>query len=81
MSYPDPATIANLNRLTTSERAILAAFLIESLESEIDDDAEDAWESEIARRMAELRTGRTKTVPKGIALELMLAEKDEPETS
>jgi putative addiction module component (TIGR02574 family) len=49
--------------LPDKERAELAASLIESLDSTVDDDAEAAWQEEIARRMKDLETGRVKTIP------------------
>ena len=49
--------------LSEEERATLAGLLIESLESEIDPDVEDAWRIEIERRVAELDSGTVKTVP------------------
>jgi putative addiction module component (TIGR02574 family) len=45
------------------DRATLAGLLIESLESEIDPDVEEAWRVEIERRLAELDAGTAKTVP------------------
>lgn len=41
----------------------LVSLLIESLESEPDPDVEQAWAREIERRLAELETGKVKTVP------------------
>jgi len=49
--------------LSEQERATLAGLLIESLESEIDPDVEEAWRLEIERRLAELDSGTVKTVP------------------
>ena len=49
--------------LSEQERATLAGLLIESLESEIDPDVEEAWRLEIERRLAELDAGTVKTVP------------------
>jgi putative addiction module component (TIGR02574 family) len=48
--------------LTEEERAELAGSLIESLDDRVDADAEHAWNQEIARRVADLDAGRTKTV-------------------
>ena len=50
-------------RLPLQARAALAAQLIESLDEEVDEDAEAAWSAEIARRVEELETGRVKAVP------------------
>lgn len=49
--------------LSEKDRATLAGLLIESLESEIDPDVEDAWRVEIERRVAELDAGTAETVP------------------
>lgn len=49
--------------LSEKERATLAGLLIESLESEVDPDVEEAWRVEIERRLAELDAGIAKTVP------------------
>ena len=43
--------------LPTEARAALAGSLLESLDTEVDEDAEAAWASEINRRVAELETG------------------------
>jgi putative addiction module component (TIGR02574 family) len=48
---------------TKSARAALAARLLESLDSEIDEDAEEAWDAEIARRLDEIDSGRVKMIP------------------
>jgi putative addiction module component (TIGR02574 family) len=48
-------------------RAALAGRLIESLDKEVDEDAEAAWSVEIARRVEELEAGRVKTVPWPVA--------------
>jgi putative addiction module component (TIGR02574 family) len=54
---------AKASNLSEKERATLAGLLIESLESEIDSDVEEAWRVEIERRVAELDSGAAKTVP------------------
>jgi putative addiction module component (TIGR02574 family) len=48
--------------LSEEERADLACSLIDSLDATVDEGAESAWEKEIARRMADLDSGRAKTV-------------------
>jgi putative addiction module component (TIGR02574 family) len=50
-------------RLPEEERAALAGELIESLETEVDPDAEAAWSVEIRKRVDELNAGRARTVP------------------
>ena len=48
--------------LSEEERAELASTLIESLDTVVDDDAESAWQQEIARRLEELASGNTKAL-------------------
>lgn len=51
--------------LPASERGDLAAALIESLGDEeaiADEDIEQAWADEIRRRVADIESGRTKTL-------------------
>jgi len=47
-----------LASLSETERAELAHFLIKSLEDGKDDDAEKAWDAELARRAEEIRSGK-----------------------
>ena len=54
---------AEARRLPREERALLAEALINSLEEETE--VEEAWAREIARRVAELRSGQVKSVPAG----------------
>lgn len=55
--------LAEALQLPPQARAALAGQLIESLDKEVDEDAEAAWSAEIARRVKELETGRVKAVP------------------
>ncbi|ETX01396.1 MAG: hypothetical protein ETSY1_07470 [Candidatus Entotheonella factor] len=48
--------------LDEQDRATLAGLLLESLEDEVDEDAESAWRKEIERRLAELDSGKVQTV-------------------
>jgi len=41
----------------------LAAELLESLDTEVDPDAEAAWATEIRARISEIEAGRARTVP------------------
>ena len=50
-------------RLDPEERATLMRLLIENLDGESEEGAEDAWRLEIERRMAELDSGSVQTVP------------------
>ena len=49
--------------LPTEARAALAASLLESLDAEVDEDAEAVWATEINRRVAELDAGAVTTIP------------------
>ncbi|MGH8542353.1 MAG: addiction module protein [Gammaproteobacteria bacterium] len=49
--------------LPPEARAALAGSLIVSLEEQIDEDAEQAWVEEIARRVAEVDSGNVELVP------------------
>lgn len=48
--------------LPPEDRAELAGLLLESLEEGRDPGVEDAWAAEIARRMADYRAGRVRTI-------------------
>ncbi len=50
-------------RLPDEQRAALAAALIESLDQNVDEDAEAAWSVEIARRLGEVERGQVRTIP------------------
>lgn len=50
-------------RLPEAERAAIAGELIESLETDVDADAEAAWSAEIHRRVEQLKAGGSQTVP------------------
>lgn len=52
-----------LGRLTQSERAALARFLIESLHGEGDVDADLAWDAELEARERQIRTGQARGEP------------------
>lgn len=49
-------------RLPDEERAALAGELIQSLDSEIDADAEAAWSAEIRARLERVDAGTAKTI-------------------
>lgn len=63
MSPKTEKLLTDALKLPLQARAALAAQLIESLDQEVDEDAKDAWSSEIARRVKELENGKVKTVP------------------
>jgi putative addiction module component (TIGR02574 family) len=49
--------------LSEEERADLASTLIDSLDTTVDENVEAAWQEEIARRIADLDSGKAKTIP------------------
>ena len=49
--------------LSTEARAALAGSLLESLDIEVDEDAEAAWATEVNRRVVELGSRAVKTIP------------------
>jgi putative addiction module component (TIGR02574 family) len=49
--------------LPTDVRAALADSLLESLDVQVDDDAEAAWRDEIYRRLQQLDSGTAKLIP------------------
>jgi putative addiction module component (TIGR02574 family) len=49
--------------LPPEARAALAGSLLESLEDTLDASAEEEWKQEIARRIAELDSGKVKPIP------------------
>ncbi len=65
--------LAEALQLPPEERAALAGELIQSLDSEVDDDAEAAWSAEIRRRIERLDAGLAKTVPWAEARRRILA--------
>ena len=50
-------------RLPSEARAALAGALLGSMDEAVDEDAEQAWRAEIERRIAELDSGKVKTIP------------------
>lgn len=59
-------------KLPVEARAALAGSLIESLDETVDEDAEEAWADEIARRIAELDSGKARTIPWSKARRMIL---------
>ena len=48
--------------LPIEARAALAGLLLDSLDTDVDEDAETSWAIEVNRRVAELDSGAVKTV-------------------
>jgi putative addiction module component (TIGR02574 family) len=60
----DPAKLLEAAlQLPEEARAALAALLLDSLEHEVDADAEDKWTTEIASRVQAVDSGKVKLVP------------------
>ena len=55
--------LAEALRLSAEERAALAGELIQSLDRDVDPDAEAAWSEEIRARLERLDAGTAKTIP------------------
>lgn len=55
--------IAEVLRLSESERLEVAEAVYASLDGPADPDADQAWASEIATRISDLDAGRVKTIP------------------
>ncbi len=55
--------LAEALRLSHEERAALASELIQSLDRDVDADAEVAWSQEIAARLERLDAGTATTIP------------------
>lgn len=49
--------------LPDDQRAALAATLIGSLDTQIDEDAEESWKEEVAKRVAEIDRGEVELIP------------------
>ena len=60
-------------QLPPEERAALAGELIQSLDTEIDDEAEAAWSAEIRKRVERLEAGLARTIPWAEARRRILA--------
>ncbi|HEX5105979.1 MAG TPA: addiction module protein [Pirellulaceae bacterium] len=63
-----------LARLPQEDRAALAKFLLESLDDEVDEDAEAAWAVELERRAAAVRAGTATGRPAMQALDELRAK-------
>ena len=63
MSTPVGDLFRQASALDDKDRASLAGLLLESLEYEVDEAAEAAWQQEIVRRLAELDDGSVELTP------------------
>ena len=62
MAEKTTALLQQALALSDRERAELASLLMDSLDTTMDQDAESAWDGEIARRIAELDAGTAQTM-------------------
>jgi putative addiction module component (TIGR02574 family) len=63
MSRDAAEILKNALDLPPEARAALIGSLVESLDTEVDEDAEEAWRMEIRRRLEEIDNGAAKLVP------------------
>ena len=63
MSTPVGDLFRQASKLDDKDRASLAGLLLESLEYEVDETAEAAWQQEIVRRLAELDDSSVELTP------------------
>ena len=63
MTEKSQVVLGEALKLTVKERAEVAERLISSLDETPDADVERAWQEEIHRRMQEVDSGTTKTIP------------------
>ncbi len=63
MSMTAKEIITEALSLSSTERARIAEELISSLEDDIDEDVEKAWQAEINRRIDEVESGSVKCIP------------------
>ena len=66
-------------QLPDDERAEMAALLLRSLDAVTDEGAEEAWDREIERRLAEVDAGTVELVPWDEAKRRIFGSLDEPE--
>jgi putative addiction module component (TIGR02574 family) len=52
-----------LSHLSIQERAEIASFLIHSLDENVDQDIESAWDAELAQRTQEINSGNASDEP------------------
>jgi putative addiction module component (TIGR02574 family) len=52
-----------LSHLSVQERAEIASFLIHSLDENVDQDIESAWDAELAQRTQEINSGIASGAP------------------
>lgn len=63
MQDPAEKILEDALGLDDKQRARIAHALISSLDGEPEEGVEEAWDQEIARRVAEVREGKVKLIP------------------
>jgi putative addiction module component (TIGR02574 family) len=63
MKDREEQVIVQALRLPKTARAALVVRLLDTLDTEVDEDAERAWDREIGKRLDEIDSGRVKLVP------------------
>jgi putative addiction module component (TIGR02574 family) len=64
MSQSPQQLLTEALEMPSADRGQLAAILIESLESDADDDgADEAWSDEISQRLQDIDAGRVRMIP------------------
>ena len=63
MTQPAEKLKPKLAELPIDDRAELAHFLIGSLDEGADEDAASAWQAEVSRRVAEIKSGTAVGIP------------------
>jgi putative addiction module component (TIGR02574 family) len=61
--------------LPLEARAALIGSLVDSLDTEVDEDAEQAWREQILRRLQEIDSGAVKLIPWEEARRRLLAQR------
>ena len=64
--------------LPAEARAALAGSLLDSLDEVVDEDVEQAWALEIARRLEEVQSGKVRAVPWAEARRRIVGEEPPP---
>lgn len=63
-------------KLPVEARADLAGYLINSLDDKIEAGAEEAWATEIAKRIEDIESGRVKSIPWSEARRAITSDED-----
>jgi putative addiction module component (TIGR02574 family) len=58
-----------LTTLSAPDRAELAVFLIDSLDADVDENADELWQVELERRAEQIKAGSAKGEPAGSVMD------------